>query len=157
MMNKTLSIAIAIALAAGIATVGSSHSASADEVKSTGLEFKAAYASQASCLSRSGSSYAGVQNTCSYRVEVVAWIPIVTAGWKDTSVFVFGNNTWCQTVATNDVGNGANIGSTVWTTAGPETWQSLNTGSRYVWSWSPLLVRCGLDAGETIGAAHAQW
>jgi hypothetical protein len=118
-------------------------------INAPGIVLKAAFASDAGCLSRS--TYADIVNNCSYAVEVEGFLPVLAEGWHNTSISLFANNTWCLTVSTNGVGNGANIGATVWTTAGPRTWQTLNLGDRYVWAWAALAYRCGLEPGGVIG------
>ena len=114
-----------------------------------GIVLKAAFASDAGCLSRT--TYADIRNNCSYAVEVAGFLPILSEGWYPTKVVLYGNSSWCQSVSTNGVGNGAHIGAVVWTTAGPDSWQVLNLGDRYVWSWAALTFRCGLEPGGHIG------
>jgi hypothetical protein len=119
----------------------------------SGSQMKAFYPSDAGCIRTN--SYAAVINTCSYAVYVNATLPVASEGWYNTSVSLFGSNSWCQSVSTNGVGNGANIGANTWTVAGPQTWQTLNTGSRYVWSWSPVLFWCLLEPTGQVGSFTA--
>jgi hypothetical protein len=116
---------------------------------SPGAMFKAAYASQASCINVS--SYGQLVNNCSYSVLVEGSVPVTENAWHATSVSIAGNNSWCQTVTINGVGNGANVGNQVWTSAGPVTWQTLDTGARYVWSTMGVAFRCGLEPNGAIG------
>jgi hypothetical protein len=139
-----------------ILTVGALAGSAISGVNGPGVDFKAAYPADDACFQLSGSSYAGITNTCSTARLIVATLPITNEGWHPTSVSLFGSNSWCQTVSTNGVGNGAHVGPATWTTAGPQTWQTLNTGDRYVWSWSPLAFRCVLEPGGVIGSFSAQ-
>jgi hypothetical protein len=122
-------------------------------VNGPGIVFKAAFPEDAGCLSVS--SYGGIVNNCATARWVKAALPI-SEGWHPTSVSIYGNSSMCYTVSTNGVGNGAHIGADTWTLAGPKAWQTLNTGDRYVWSWSPLLFSCLLESGGTIGSFSAQ-
>lgn len=119
----------------------------------SGSQMKAYYPNESDCLVTN--SYAGIINNCTYSVYVNATLAVNTETWHATSVSMYGSNSWCQTVSTNGVGNGANLGATTWTVAGPKTWQTLNTGSRYVWSWSPVLFWCLLEPGGVIGSFTA--
>jgi hypothetical protein len=153
MIMKTVTAALsstALALAAVMSLGGNAVSG----VNGPGVDFKAAFPSDASCIQIS--SYAGVINTCTTARFVIATLPITAEGWHPTSVSLYGSNSWCQVVSTNGVGNGAYIGPTVWTTAGPQTWQTLNTGNQYVWAWSPLVYRCVLEPNGMIGSISAQ-
>ncbi|MEM9490319.1 MAG: hypothetical protein AAGC55_14330 [Myxococcota bacterium] len=146
---------LATLLIAGTALLAGSVSALAGDMTAPGVEFKAAYGSSQDCLSVL--SYGGIQNTCSYRVTVVAWAPVASTGNYGTEVQVYGNNTWCQSMTINGVGNASHLGSQVWTSAGPDAWKVLNTGTRYQWDDMGILFRCGLDAGERIGRATTSW
>ncbi|WP_347985792.1 hypothetical protein [Methylomonas sp. AM2-LC] len=117
-----------------------------------GNALHAAYPSTANCITTS--SYAGVTNTCGYPVLVVGSLQVAT-GWHSTSVSIYGNNSNCQFLSTNGVGNGSNLGPVTYTLSGPKTWQTLNTSSIYVWDWSPLIVRCSLESGGIIGSFTA--
>ena len=117
-----------------------------------GVALKAYYSSDDSCFS--GYSFAGIINNCTTARWVATTLP-VPAGWHSTSVSLFGNSSFCHSVSTNGVGNGANVGPDVWTTAGPKSWQTLNTGDRYVWDWSPVVFRCLLESGGIIGSFTA--
>jgi hypothetical protein len=102
----------------------------------------------------SASSYGGIVNNC----NDARWISTslaVPSGWNSTSVSIFGNNSMCMTVSTNGVGNGAHVGADTWTLGGPKTWQTLNTGNRFVWDWSPVVFRCLLEGGGVIGSFTA--
>ena len=137
-----------------IAVVGALAGSATSGVNGPGFDFKTVYPGDAGCFQVS--SFAGLTNTCSTARLIQATLPITSEGWHPTSVSLYGSNSWCQTVSTNGVGNGAQVGPTVWTTAGPQTWQTLNTGDRYVWSWAALTYRCVLEPGGTIGAFYAQ-
>jgi hypothetical protein len=117
-----------------------------------GFAFHANYPGDAGCFQVS--SYGGIVNTCASAREITVSLP-VPEGWHNTTISIYGSGSWCQTVSTNGVGNGANIGAQTWTTAGPKTWQTLNLGDRYVWNWSPVVFRCGLEAGGVIGSFTA--
>jgi hypothetical protein len=119
-------------------------------INAPGLVLKAVFASDAGCLSVN-TGYADIKNNCAHAVEVEGTLPVLSEGWHNTSVSLFANNTWCQTISTNGVGNGANLGTVTWTTAGPRTWQTLNLGDRFVWSWAALSYHCGLEPGGVIG------
>ena len=110
-----------------------------------------------SCLSTE--SYGRIVNNCTYSVEVVGTLPSPT-GWHPTSISMLGNNSWCQTVSINAVGNGAYFGggtqNPVYTTAGPKVWQTLNLGNLYVYDNTGLIFRCGLEAGGAVGNFTAQ-
>jgi hypothetical protein len=115
-----------------------------------GSELHAAQGGNAGCLSRH-TGYADVRNNCAFAVEVEGFLPILAEGWYPTRLVLFANNSWCQSVTTNGVGNGAHIGPATWTTAGPQTWQVLNLGDRFVWAPSALAFRCVLEPGGVIG------
>jgi hypothetical protein len=146
MTNRIASYLIPVIAAAtlGVA-VEDAHSG----INGPGVVLKAAFPGDAGCLARH--SYGGLINNCGYAVEVVGFLPVISEGWHPTSVSLFGNNSWCMSVTTNGVGNGANIGPDIWTSAGPKTWHTLNTGDRFVWSWAALTYRCGLEPGGIIG------
>ncbi len=146
-MKKTIcTVAPALALAA-LATLGS-EAQSANN--SPGIAFKAAFPGDAACLSRY-TGFGDLRNNCTRAVEVIAVINVQSEGWHPTKVAIHGNNSWCQSVTTNAVGNGAQVGATTWTTAGPASWQTLNLGDRYVWNWAALVYRCGLEPSGVIG------
>lgn len=117
-----------------------------------GSDFKSGYAGDVGCISQI--NYGAIYNHCATAREVVATIT-VEPGWHPTSVTIYGNSTWCHTVTTNTVGNAAHIGTEVWTTAGPDSWQTLNTGNRYVWAGYALVFRCSLEPGGQIGIFNA--
>ncbi len=137
-----------------IAMIGALAGTAISGVNGPGFGFKAASPGDAACFQ--AFSWTGITNTCSTARVVVATLPITSEGWHPTSVSVRGSNSWCQSVVTNDVGNAAQTGAVTWTTAGPPTWQLLNTGDRYVWSWSSLTFRCLLEPGGVLGAFKAQ-
>jgi hypothetical protein len=117
-----------------------------------GVALKALYPGDASCFS--GYSFAGVINNCTTARWISTTLPVPT-GWHGTNVTVYGNGTMCHTISTNGVGNGANLGADIWTLAGPKNWQTLNTGDRYVWDWSPVLFECLLESGGIVGGFTA--
>lgn len=117
-----------------------------------GLTLRAYFPSDAGCFS--ASSYGGISNNCPDQRWLSVSLP-VPSGWHTTNVSIFGNNSMCQTVSTNGVGNGANVGAETWTLAGPRTWQTLATGDRFVWDWSPVVFRCLLEGGGVIGSFTA--
>lgn len=140
-------------LVAALAGVASTPMTAESATNGAGIALKAFYPSDAGCFS--GYSYAGVVNNCSTARWISTTLP-VPAGWHGTSVSVYGNGSMCHTISTNGVGNGANLGPDTWTLAGPKTWQTLNTGDRYVWDWSPVLFECLLESGGIIGSFTAQ-
>ena len=122
---------------------------SAHATTSPGAMFKAASASDAACVNVS--SYGQLSNNCNRAVLIEGSVPATENAWHPTSVSIAGNNSWCQTVTINAVGNGAQVGNQVWTTSGPVTWQTLDTGSRFVWSTMGIAFRCGLEPNGSIG------
>ncbi|RKG89749.1 hypothetical protein D7V97_42395 [Corallococcus sp. CA053C] len=114
-----------------------------------GSAFKASFAGDVSCLNVQ--SYSAMRNDCTTARLVTATVPMWTVGWHPTSVSIYGNNSWCETTTVNGVGNGANLGATTYTLAGPLSWQTLNTGDRYVWEDSAIVFRCNLQPGGVIG------
>jgi hypothetical protein len=117
-----------------------------------GVVLKAYYPGDASCFS--AWSYGGIANNCASARWVSTSLP-VPWGFHGTSVSIYGSSSYCHTVSTNGVGNGANVGADTWTVAGPKTWQTLNTGIRYVWDWSPVVFECLLESGGVIGSFTA--
>ena len=114
---------------------------------SPGTDFQAGYAGDVGCISQT--NYGAIYNHCATAREVVAAVE-VQPGWHPTYVSIYGNSSWCHTVTTDGNGNAPHIGPDVWTTAGPDSWQTLNTGNRYVWAGTALVVRCGLEPGGQI-------
>lgn len=145
-MDSTIIRSLKVGVVASLGLFATSASANAN---GAGFDFRTANPADAGCLSLS--SYGGVVNNCSTSKLITASLS-VPAGVYATSVSIFGSNSYCQTVSTNGVGNGANVGAATWTVAGPPTWQTLNTGSRSVWSWSPVVFRCYLESGGVIGS-----
>ena len=137
-----------LALVGGLGFAMDAHSAA----NGAGLTFKAYYPSDAGCFS--SSSYGAIVNNCPDARWLSTSLP-VPGGWHGTNVSIYGNGSMCQTVSTNGVGNGANIGAETWTVAGPKTWQTLNTGDRYVWDSSPVVFRCLLESGGVVGSFTA--
>jgi hypothetical protein len=123
------------------------------QTNGAGIDLHAAYPSAASCITTS--SYAGVTNTCSYSVLVEGTLQGLATGYHTTSVSIYADNSSCQFLSTNGVGNGSFLGPVTYAVSGPKSWQTLNTGSIYVWSWSPLIVRCTLESGGIIGSFTA--
>lgn len=123
-------------------------------VTGPGATMKNSFPQDNSCLSTS--SYGGIINNCSYSIQVVGTLQL-SPGSHPTSVRIYGNNSWCQTVSINGVGNGASIGSQVYTTSGPKDWNTLNLGNLYVYdgpdgnSETGTLFRCSLETGGIIG------
>jgi hypothetical protein len=116
-----------------------------------GVTFKASSGGDTGCLNRH--SYGGIRNDCTYSVEVVGSV-VVPEGWHATSINVYGNNSWCQSVSTGGNANSAStVGDATWTLAGPDAWNTLNTGDRYVYWNSTLVFRCSLESGGIIGSA----
>jgi len=146
-MNRIASYLAPVIAAATLGVVSNdAHSG----VNGPGLQFKTAFASDAGCLSRN-TGYADIINNCTYAVEIGAALPVLSEGWHNTSVWLLGSNTWCQSVTINAVGNGAQVGPATWTVAGPPTWQVLNLGSRFVWANTSLEYRCVLEPHGVIG------
>jgi len=114
-----------------------------------GVTMNAYYASDVGCFN--GQSYGAITNNCSTSRWVVGTLDVSQNVYHATSVYVYGSSTMCHSVQINGVGNGADVGPDTWTTAGPKTWQNLNTGSRYAFSGTGLLFRCLLEPGGIIG------
>jgi len=148
-MKAALSHFVAVGTSLGLTLV----SAVAGAAAIPGATFQAAQGGNAGCLNRH--SYGGIRNDCSYSVEVVNSI-VVPDGWRQTSVNIYGNNSWCQSVGTGGNANSSSTpGPIVWTLAGPDAWNTLNTGDRPV-SWNtPLVFTCMLESGGIIGSAIA--
>ncbi|MDM9583803.1 MULTISPECIES: hypothetical protein [unclassified Nostoc] len=123
-------------------------------VTAPGATMKNSFPQDNSCLSTS--SYGGIINNCSYSVQVVGTLQL-SPGSHPTSVRIYGNNSSCQAVSINGVGNGFSFSSLVYTTSGPKDWQTLNLGSLDVNdgpdgnSETGTLFRCSLEAGGIIG------
>ncbi|MGC4070353.1 MAG: hypothetical protein QM784_37955 [Polyangiaceae bacterium] len=130
-----------------------SASSDAFSLVGPGVAMHTSFGSQQGCVSRS--SYGGIVNNCSYAVEVSGTLDVTQNAWHPTSVSIYGNSSWCQTVTINGVGNGAHVGAQVWTSAGPKSWQTLDLGSRYVWADMGLVFWCGLEPGGVIGNFRA--
>lgn len=126
-------------------------------VTGPGAVMKNSFPADNSCLSTL--SYGGIINNCTHSVAVVGTLQL-PAGYHATSISIYGDNSWCQTVSVNGVGNGAyfpnNNQSPVYTTAGPKTWQVLNLGNLYVANSTGTIFRCQLEAGGAIGNFTAQ-
>lgn len=133
-----------------VVTLGLAANDAHSGINAPGIVLKAAQAENAGCLSRY-TGYADIRNNCSYAVEVEGSLPVLTQAWHNTSISIFSSNSWCQSVTTNGVGNGFDVGAITWTTAGPQTWQTLNLGDRYVWAQLALVYRCILEPGGVIG------
>lgn len=146
MLNRTAKYLVPVAV---LTTLGIAANDAHSGVNGPGIVLKAAFPGDAGCLSRT--TFADIRNNCSYPVEVAGFLPVLSEGWHNTSISLFGSNSWCQSVTTNGVGNGANVGAVTWTTAGPQTWQALNLGDRFVWASAALDYRCGLEPGGVIG------
>lgn len=131
-------------------TLGLTGNAAHSSSNAPGIVLKAASGGNAGCLSRY-TGYADIRNNCGSAVEVEGFLPILSEGWYPTRIVLFGSNSWCQSVSINGVGNGAQVGAVTWTTAGPQTWQTLNLGDRFVWAWAALAFRCSLEPGGVIG------
>lgn len=146
-MSRIASVLVPLVAAVGLtAVVDDAHSG----INGPGQSMRAAFGGDTGCLARF-TGYADLINNCPYAVEISGALPVTFEGWHPTSISLFGNNSWCQSVTTNGVGNGAHIGPATWTTAGPKTWQTLNLGDRYVWAWAALDFRCVLEPGGVIG------
>lgn len=135
-------------LVGGLAIATDAHA----ETNGAGLTFRAYFPSDESCFS--ATSYGAIVNTCTTARWMSASLP-VPSGWHDTNVSIFGDNSMCQTVSTNGVGNGADVGAQTWTTAGPQTWQLLDLGSRFVWDTTPVVFRCLLEPSGIVGSFAA--
>ncbi|MDZ8034220.1 MULTISPECIES: hypothetical protein [unclassified Nostoc] len=123
-------------------------------VTAPGATMKNSFPQDNSCLSTS--SYGGIINNCSYSVQVVGTLQL-SPGSHPTSVRINGNNSSCQAISINGVGNGAAFSSLVNTTSGPKVWQTLNLGNLSVFdgpdgnSETGTLFSCSLEAGGIIG------
>ncbi|MEH1947680.1 MAG: hypothetical protein V7K77_12125 [Nostoc sp.] len=122
-------------------------------VTGPGATMKNSYPQDNSCLSTS--SYGGIINNCSYSVQVVGTLQLST-GSHPTSISIYGNNSSCQTLSINGVGNAAFVGSIIYTTSGPKVWQTLNLGDLYVYEGTGPIFSCSLEAGGIIGNFTAQ-
>jgi hypothetical protein len=152
MSKKTLSVVQLGAVSLAVVMAGPAHAAWEGY---PGIHFKGANPGDADCIVRH--SYSGVRNDCPTARTVVATVPVTAVGWYNTTVSVYGNNSWCRTTTVNGVGNGAHLGSATWTVAGPMTWQTLNTGSRYVWQDMSIVFDCELQSGGVIGGFNLTW
>jgi hypothetical protein len=117
-----------------------------------GLIMKAYYATDAACFS--SFNYGAVINTC----PTARWLSTslsVPAGWHSTSVSIFGNNSYCHTATTNNVGMPYSIGPDVGTLTASRDWNSLDTGDRFVYDWSPVVFECLLESNGVIGSFSA--
>jgi len=122
-------------------------------VTAPGATMKNSFPQDNSCLSTL--NYGGIINNCNYSVQVVGSLQL-SAGYHATSIYqISGNNSWCQTVSINGVGNGNSVGPQVYTTSGPKVWQTLNLGNLYVYEGSGVIFRCSLEAGGGIGTFTA--
>jgi hypothetical protein len=113
---------------------------------------KAYYATDAACFS--SFNYGAVINTC----PTARWLSTslsVPAGWHSTSVSIFGNNSYCHTATTNNVGMPYSIGPDVGTLTASRDWNSLDTGDRFVYDWSPVVFECLLESNGVIGSFSA--
>ncbi|MEH2352546.1 hypothetical protein [Nostoc sp.] len=123
-------------------------------VTGPGATMKNSFPQDNSCLSTSSSG--GIINNCTYSVQVIGTLQL-SPGFHPTSVRIYGNNSSCQTLSINGVGNTARSSSLVYTTSGPKDWQTLNLGSLFVNdgpdgnSETGTLFRCSLEAGGIIG------
>lgn len=123
-------------------------------VTGPGATMKNSYPQDNSCLSTS--SYGGIINNCAYSVQVVGTLQL-SPGNHPTSIRINGNNSWCQTLSINGVGNAAFVGPQVYTSSGPKNWQTLNLGTLSVYdgpdgnSETGTLFSCSLEAGGVIG------
>jgi len=117
-------------------------------VSGPGATMKNANSKDNSCLS--ASNYGAITNYCSYPVTVIGSLP-VSEGLYSTSVSLFGNNSSCNTQSTNVFGNSYSLGSDVFTQAGPQHWETLNLGNRYVLYNTTLIYSCNLESGGIIG------
>ncbi|MCC5623988.1 hypothetical protein, partial [Nostoc sp. CHAB 5715] len=99
-------------------------------VTGPGATMKNSYPQDNSCLSTSG--YGGIINNCAYSVQVVGTLQLLP-GYHPTSIRINGNNSWCQTLSINGVGNAAFVGPQVYTSSGPKDWQTLNLGTLFVY------------------------
>jgi hypothetical protein len=139
-------------LLAALVGVASSPITAESATNGAGVVMKPLYPGDTNCFSVN--SYSGIVNSCASARWISTTLP-VPGGWHTTNVSVYGNNTMCHTISTNGVGNGANLGADTWTLAGPKTWQTLATGDRFVWDWSPVLFECLLESGGVIGSFTA--
>ncbi|MEH1831249.1 MAG: hypothetical protein V7L29_03990 [Nostoc sp.] len=123
-------------------------------VTGPGATMKNSYSQDNSCLNTI--NYGGIINNCAYSVQVVGTLQL-SPGNHPTSIRINGNNSWCQTLSINGVGNAAFVGPQVYTSSGPKNWQTLNLGTLSVHdgpdgnSETGTLFRCSLEAGGVIG------
>ena len=153
-MIATVKKALSAVALAGLATLGVQDSTQASEGL-PGLSMKAASAADAGCFSRNPGNYASIQNNCATAREIQGFVQLPSGGTYNTRISIFGNNSWCQTVTINGVGNGAQVGPATWTTAGPQSWQTLNLGARFIWTDMSISFRCVREPTGIIGNFNA--
>ncbi|CAM4309993.1 hypothetical protein G4177_05135 [Corallococcus sp. ZKHCc1 1396] len=129
-----------VALSAGTAAAWQYH---------PGYAFKAYYAGDTGCFNPN--SWSSIRNDCTTTRTLIASVPMWAVGNHPTTVQIYGNNSWCQSLTVNGVGNAGQVGPVVYTVAGPMAWQTLNTGTRYVWEDYAIAIHCGLQPGGVIG------
>jgi len=139
-------------LLASLAGVASTPLTAESATNGGGVVMKALYPGDASCFAVN--SWSGIVNNCATARWISTTLPVPT-GWHGTNMTVYGNSTMCHTVSTNGVGNAAHQGPDTWTLSGPKNWQTLNTGDRYAWDWSPVLFECLLESGGIVGGFTA--
>jgi hypothetical protein len=128
--------------------------APASALSGPGAALKGAYAGNQGCFNTV--SYGAIQNNCSTPQLLIGTLAVSPNAWHTTSVSLYGDNSNCQVVTTNGVGNGSYLGPVTYAVSGPQTWQTLNTGSVYVWDvTSALTLRCVLEPGGEIGSFTA--
>ena len=118
-----------------------------------GVTLKAYYPADAACLV--GANYGGLQNTCPRAVFVVDALS-VPPGNHNTYVWLFGNNSFCQTASLGTTGLPVHLGAETWTVSGPLHWQQLMTGVRFVSSATPVTFLCKLEPNGYIGTFAAE-
>jgi hypothetical protein len=72
-------------------------------------------------------------------------------GLQGTYVYLYGNNSFCETASLGVTGLPVDRGSQVWTAPGPKSWQYLRTGLRHVLKATPVMFFCQLEPGGQIG------
>lgn len=131
---------LAAPVSMAISLVG--HGASANGVP--GSAFFVQNGSDIGCLSLN--SYSGQQNTCGKFVNVQAYIPNYNGNALALTGFM-DNNSWCEAIVTNGVGNAAWFGpfARAGGMNGNKSVQTLQLGSPPVFGGAALVVSCQLE------------
>lgn len=144
--------------AAALAVMAASPSFAGGTQSLSGAAFHATAAADASCFNTYG--YSGLRNDCSTTKVVIAAMPHFGVGYYNASVSVYGNDTYCKSVAVNTVagfanGNDYGLGTNYYT---PPYWQTLNLGTVSINGASQSIIFvCWLSPGSIVGSAMLNW